>query len=156
MAFETHFLFHENGGPFPGSCLRCGNNKKLWQVGTIPSSNMTALVCDKCITELATFAGFVTQKVHNDYVATAEKTTEELKAKVDATPKLMEKFTHDITSTIGNFVTSLSGITVPNKPVQPESIEASAGSVSGNDKSKHPVGEPKGKAAHPSSKPFVK
>jgi hypothetical protein len=122
--FDSHFIFHENGGPFPGTCIRCGAIKRLWNVGMIPASNMTALICDTCLTELATFAGFVTSQKHAELTAANTAIIEKQQAQIDVTPKLLEKFSNDVTNIISEFVTGLASVTVPSKPVQPKGNQA--------------------------------
>ena len=125
----SHFHFHENGGPFPGSCVRCGNNRRLWQLGTIPASNMAALLCDRCLQEIAVFSGFVTGSTYAIQVATSMEKITKQKAQLDATPELLRKFSHDVSSLISDFVTSLASVPVPDQPVQLESDQADTGSI---------------------------
>lgn len=149
----SHFHFHKNGGPFPGTCIRCGNNKELWQLGNIPASNMAALLCDRCLTELATFTGFVTGRSYAELNAAKTSIIDTQKAQLEAAPKLMEKFTHDITSIIGDFVTSLAGITAPSEPVQPKSGKASAGSTKGSTEGKPASGGSESKDSDSGAEP---
>jgi hypothetical protein len=140
--FDSHFIFHADGGPFPGTCIRCGAINKLWNIGMIPASNMTALICDTCLTELATFAGFVTSQSFADLNATKTAIIDKQQAQIDVTPKLLEKFSNDVTNIISEFVTGLAGVTVPSKPVQPKGNQAKPRSV-------NPIaeGEPAGRGA---------
>lgn len=125
----AHFTFHENGGPFPGTCVRCGNNKQLWQLGKIPASNMAALLCDRCVQEIAVFTGFVTGSTYATQVAMSVEKTTKQQAQIDATPELLRRFSHDVSNLISDFVTSLAGIPIPDQPVQPASDQANTGSV---------------------------
>lgn len=120
----SHFHFHKNGGPFPGTCIRCGNNKELWQLGNIPASNMAALLCDRCLTELAIFTGFVTSKSYAEQYASMKNTIDTQAEQLKAAPKLMEKFQNDVSSVISDFVTSIASISVPREPVQPKGDQA--------------------------------
>ncbi len=151
--FDSHFIFHANGGPFPGTCIRCGAINKLWNIGMIPASNMTALICDTCLTELAVFAGFVTGQSYAELNATKTAIIDKQQAEIDVTPKLLEKFSNDVTNIISEFVTSLAGVTVPSKPVQPKSDQAHARGTESFTKTKPASGSPKSKDSYPSSQP---
>jgi hypothetical protein len=151
--FDSHFIFHADGGPFPGTCIRCGAINKLWNIGMIPASNMTALICDTCLTELAIFAGFVTSHSYADLNATKTAIIDKQQAQIDVTPKLLEKFSNDVTNIISEFVTGLASVSVPNKPVQPKGDQANAGSIEPVAESKPTSGSSKSKDSHPSAKP---
>jgi hypothetical protein len=127
--FNKSYRFYEAGAPYPGVCLTCSNVNKLWDLGMISGTNRGAYLCDTCLQDLALFAGFVLKGVY-------EKETSELRTKIeiannqiDAAPKLIKELTHDLTSILGNFVTSLASVTGPSKPVQFESPKADVGST---------------------------
>lgn len=126
--FNKSYRFYESGAPYPGVCLACSNVDKLWDLGIISGTNRGAYLCDTCLQDLALFAGFVLKGVY-------EKETSELRTKIEiannqiqAAPKLIKELTHDISSLLGNFVTSLASVSAPSKPVQPESPKADTGS----------------------------
>lgn len=125
--FDSHFIFHADGGPFPGTCIRCGAISKLWNIGMIPASNMTALVCNTCLTELAVFAGFVTGESYASLNASKDSVIEKYKAEISAAPKLMEKFSNDVNNLISEFVTGLASVAPASKPVQPKGNQANVG-----------------------------
>lgn len=125
--FDSHFIFHAHGGPFPGTCIRCGAIEKLWDIGYIPAGSMTALFCDRCLTELAVFAGFVTGESYASLSASKDAIIEKQKAELSATPQLMEKFSNDVNNLISEFVTGLASVTPARKPVQPKSHQAGPG-----------------------------
>ena len=151
--FDSHFIFHENGGPFPGTCIRCGAIKRLWNVGMIPASNMAALICDTCLTELATFAGFVTGQAYADLNATKTAIIDKQQAQIDVTPTLLEKFSNDVTNIIGEFVTGLAGVNVPSKPIQPKGNQAEPRGADPIAESKPASGSAKSKDSYSSPKP---
>lgn len=53
-----HFIYYENGGPFPGTCLSCGNNKDLYDVGGSRIDGGNNMLCGTCAKELAAFIGY--------------------------------------------------------------------------------------------------
>jgi hypothetical protein len=151
--FDSHFIFHADGGPFPGTCIRCGAINKLWNIGMIPASNMTALICNTCLTELAIFAGFVTGESYADLNATKTAIIDKQQAQIDVTPKLLEKFSNDVTNIISEFVTSLAGVAVPSKPVQPKGDQAHIRGTEPFAKLKPASGGPKGKDLNAGTEP---
>lgn len=151
--FDSHFIFHAEGGPFPGTCIRCGAISKLWSIGIIPASNMSALICDTCLTELATFAGFVTSKSFADLNATKTAIIDKQQAQIDATPKLLEKFSNDVTNIISEFVTGLASVAVPSKPIQPKGDQAEPRSTDPISKGKSASGSSKSKDPDSSAEP---
>jgi hypothetical protein len=150
--FNKSYRFYQAGAPYPGVCLACSNVNNLWDLGMISGTNRGAYLCDTCLQDLALFAGFVLKAVH-------EKTTDELTTKiktmtsqVEAAPKLIKELTHDITSILGNFVTSLASVTIPSKPVQPESPKADAGSTEGITRPAKKSSKGSAKTSKPSTK----
>ena len=126
--FNKSYRFYEAGAPHPGVCIACSNINNLWDIGVISGTNRGAYLCDVCLQDLALFAGFVLNTVH-------EKETTELLTKIEiannqiqAAPSLIKELTHDITSLLGNFVTSLASVSISSKPVQSESSKADTGS----------------------------
>jgi hypothetical protein len=95
----------------------------------ISGTNRGAYLCDTCLQDLALFAGFVLKGVYEKETSDLRTKIEIANSQIDAAPKLIKELTHDITSLLGNFVTSLAGVSVPSKPVQPQSVEANTGST---------------------------
>ena len=129
--FNKSYRFYQAGAPYPGVCLACSNVNNLWDLGMISGTNRGAYLCDTCLQDLALFAGFVLEAVHKKTTDDLTTKIEIMNSQVQAAPKLIKELTHDITSLLGNFVTSLASVTIPGKPVQPESSKADAGSTEG-------------------------
>lgn len=109
-------------------CLRCTRNHDLWIVAELlPGSDMTGFMCEQCLTELATLAGFVMGDEHKAKVAQYEQIIREQEAQIETIPNLLEGLTSDVNAIIANFVTDLAGVTVSNIFVQPEDNKADAG-----------------------------
>ena len=117
--FKPHFRTFPNGAPYPGTCLRCGNNRDLVELG--------AYYCTRCIAELATNRGFVTSESFASEVSSSQSKISELEAQVNAIPNLIKEFSNDISNIVSNFVVSLASVDVPDQPVQPEGTQADAG-----------------------------
>jgi hypothetical protein len=127
--FDKSYRFYEAGAPHPGICLACSNVNKLWDLGVISGTNRGAYLCDTCLQDLALFAGFVLKTVYEKETTDLRTKIEIANNQIDAAPKLIKELTHDLTSILGNFVTSLAGVTGPSKPVQSKGIEADSGSL---------------------------
>jgi hypothetical protein len=125
--FNKSYRFFESGAPYPGVCLACSNVNKLWDLGMISGTNRGAYLCDTCLQDLALFAGFVLKGVHEKETSELRTKIEKMNSQIEAAPKLIKELTHDITSLLGEFVTSLASVTVSSKPVQPESPKADSG-----------------------------
>ena len=129
--FNKSYRFYQAGAPYPGVCITCSNVNNLWDIGVIGGTNRGAYFCDTCLQDLALFAGFVLEAVHKKTTDDLTTKIETMNSQIQAAPKLIKELTHDITSLLGNFVTSLASVTIPSKPVQPESPKADAGSAEG-------------------------
>ena len=129
--FNKSYRFYQAGAPYPGVCLACSNVNNLWDLGMISGTNRGAYLCDTCLQDLALFAGFVLEVVHKKTTDDLTTKIETMNSQVQAAPKLIKELTHDITSLLGNFVTNLASVTIPSKPVQPESAKADVGSTEG-------------------------
>ena len=129
--FNKSYRFYQAGAPYPGVCIACSNVNNLWDIGVIGGTNRGAYFCDTCLQDLALFAGFVLEAVHKKTTDDLTTKIETMNSQIQAAPKLIKELTHDITSLLGNFVTSLASVTIPSKPVQPESPKADAGSAEG-------------------------
>ena len=127
----SHFRFYENTAPFPGTCVFSGENKNLWEIGsmTVQGEPLPVLLSDRVLVELATFAGFVTSQSYAELNAVLTEKIDKQQAQIDELPNLLKEFQNDVTGTITNFVTSLASVTIPNKPVQPKGIKAKSGSA---------------------------
>jgi uncharacterized coiled-coil protein SlyX len=127
----THFRFYENTAPFPGTCVFSGENKNLWEIGsmTVQGQVLPVLLSDRVLIELAIQAGFVTSKSFAELNAALTEKIDKQQAQLDELPSLLKEFQNDITGTITNFVTSLASVTVANKPVQPKGSKAKSGSA---------------------------
>ena len=127
--FNKSYRFYEAGAPHPGVCLACSNTNKLWDLGVISGTNRGAYLCDTCLQDLALYAGFVLQSVYEKETSDLHTKIEIAKKQIDAAPNLIKELTHDLTSILGNFVTSLASVTISSKPVQSESPKADSGST---------------------------
>jgi hypothetical protein len=150
--FNKSYRFYQAGAPYPGVCLACSNVNNLWDLGLISGTNRGAYLCDTCLQDLALFAGFVLKTVYEKETADLRTKIEIANNQIDAAPKLIKELTHDLTSILGNFVTSLASVTGPSKPVQPKSAEADSGDSKGVAGATKKSSEGSAKTSKPSSK----
>jgi len=114
------FNYFANGGPFPGTCLSCGNNKKLYDLGKDEQTNASYLLCTRCVGELATTTGYMLREVamrENDHLKAHNK---ELEAQLKAVPAQVEGLIDGIRNNVANFVLTVSSSDSASsaKPVQ--------------------------------------
>ena len=102
------FNYFANGGPFPGTCLSCGNNKELFDLGKDEQTSASYLLCTRCIAELATTNGYILRapamKEHDHQKAHIA----ELETKLAAVPKQVEGLIDGIRSNVADFVLAIS------------------------------------------------
>ena len=149
--FKPHFRTFPNGAPYPGTCLRCGNNRDLVELGYIAQHEFGAYYCTRCIAELATNRGFVTSESFASEVSSSQSKISELEAQVNAIPNLIKEFSNDISNIVSNFVVSLASVDVPDQPVQPEGTQADAGEPAAESGSGAKSGKGKKQTSEPSS-----
>lgn len=124
-----HFRYYTNGAPFPGTCVFSGENRELWEVGsmTVQGQVLPVLLSDRVLKELAVKAGFVTSEAYATQNAILTEKIRTLEAQNAAVPNLLKELQNDFSALVSNFVVSLASVSVPSEPVQPESVEASTG-----------------------------
>ena len=145
-----HFRFYEKGAPFPGTCVFSGDNKNLWEIGsmTVQGQILAVLLSDRVLQELATQAGYVTSRSYAELNATLSEKIAKQEAQIEATPKLLKDFQNDVTSLIAEFVTSLASVDGSNHAVQPEGDQADA-------RDAHPSAGSKPKSGKRKSEAFI-
>lgn len=114
------FNYFANGGPFPGTCLSCGNNKELYDLGKDQRDGESYLLCTRCVSEIASFAGYILREPAMKEYDHLRKHNHELEAQLKAVPTLVEGLIDGIRSSVSDFVlaVSSSGDGGSNSPVQ--------------------------------------
>ncbi len=103
-----HFNYFENGGPFPSSCVSCGNNKELFDLGRELLSGGSAQLCKNCATELALFIGYAEEAPMELLVADLHEDINALEEQLDRVPDLVEGLINGIRSSLTDFVFAVS------------------------------------------------
>jgi len=102
------FNFFANGGPFPGTCLSCGNNKELFDLGKDEVTNASYLLCTRCVSEIASFNGYILREPamrEADHLKSHIRELEEQLAKV---PAQVEGLINGIRNSTADFVLAVS------------------------------------------------
>lgn len=152
-----HFRYHTNGAPFPGTCVYSGENRNLWEVGTmtVQGQVLPVLLSDRVLQELADSAGFVPKAEHIRLNAELNEKIETLEAQNKVVPNLLKELQNDFANLVSNFVTSLASVSAVNQPVQPQSAEASTGESDSSTGPSAKSGKGKVQATKPSIEPAI-
>jgi hypothetical protein len=102
------FNYFANGGPFPGSCLSCGNNKELFDLGKDEVTNASYLLCTRCISEIASFTGHILREPAMREAEHLKSHIRELEAKLENVPAQVEGLINGIRSSTADFVLAIS------------------------------------------------
>jgi hypothetical protein len=102
------FNYFANGGPFPGSCLSCGNNKELYDMGKDETTNASHLLCTRCVSEIATFTGHILREPAVREHDRLKNQISELEAQLNRMPNLVEGLIDGIRSATADFVLAVS------------------------------------------------
>lgn len=102
------FNYFANGGPYPGVCLSCGNNKELYDLGKDVQDGRSYLLCQRCVSEVAGFTGYILREPamrEHDHLKAHIK---ELEAQLNKVPALVEGLINGVRSSVADFVLAVS------------------------------------------------
>lgn len=102
------FNYFANGGPYPGVCLSCGNNKELYDLGKDPVDGRSFLVCTRCVAEIANFTGYILREPAMREHDHLKKHIKDLETKLDKVPNLVEGLINGVRSSVADFVLAVS------------------------------------------------
>ena len=130
------FNYFANGGPYPGTCLSCGNNKELFDLGKAEADGSSHLLCTRCIAELAEHTGYTRKDVAVKEIDHMKAHIKDLEQQLKAVPNNVEELINGIRSSVADFVLTVSdgsdGVSVV--PVQNDSESNGKPSTSGKTK----------------------
>ena len=102
------FNYFANGGPYPGTCFSCGNNKELFDMGKDQQTGGSYLLCNKCVSEIAAFTDHIKRgpamKEHDHLKSHIAELEKELKR----VPDLVEGLIDGVRSSVADFVLAVS------------------------------------------------
>lgn len=115
-----HFNFFEKGGPFPGTCVGCRSNKKLFDLGLELLSGGHTLLCLQCVDDLSAFVGNAPKKPYEEQIASLKADLVSRETEINKVPSLVEGLINGIRSSVTDFVfaVSYSDSVSSEKPVQ--------------------------------------
>jgi len=144
-----HFLYFENGGPFPGTCISCGDNKHLYDIQGTRFDGGNNLVCKKCVGELAVFAGYAELAPLEDDIHNLRAEIETLETQLNRVPTLVEDLINGIRNSVTDFVFAVSysdSIDLAESTEKPElSVEQPSSAVNNAKRSANPPIKPASK-----------
>lgn len=104
-----HFNFHANGGPFPSTCVGCGRNKELFELGrALPFQGGAALLCMTCVKELAEFIGYTDPTTLEEELDELSRLNVSHETSLKRIPELTEGLIDGIRSQLTDFIFAVS------------------------------------------------
>ena len=119
-----HFHYYENGGPAPSSCMSCGRNNQLFDLGReIPVAGGMAQLCLTCVKEIALFIGYAERAPLDAEIATLKSDIVSRETEIATIPNHVEELINGIRSRLTDFIfaVSYSGDANSDAPVQDNS-----------------------------------
>lgn len=102
------FNYFANGGPYPGTCFSCGNNKELFDMGKDQQTGGSYLLCNKCVSEIAAFTDHIPRKPAIEEHDHLKAHIKELEAQVKQVPNLIEGLIDGVRNSVADFVLAVS------------------------------------------------
>lgn len=140
-----HFHYYENGGPAPSSCMSCGRNNQLFDLGReIPVAGGMAQLCLTCTKEIALFIGYAERAPLDAEIAQLKTDIVSRETEIAVIPNHTEELINGIRRSLTDFIFAISYSDHADKsaPVQddsePDSGEHEASEVAAG-KRKAPV-----------------
>lgn len=106
----------ENGAPFPGTCVGCRSNVKLYDLGADLISGGNAMLCLQCINDLAEFTGQAPKQPLLDEIAALKAEIVSRETELKAVPNQVERLIDGIRNNIADFVFAVSNSSSASSP----------------------------------------
>jgi hypothetical protein len=103
-----HFNYFENGGPAPSSCLSCGRNNQLFDLGRELQFGGMAQLCSTCVKELAVFIGYAEEAPLREKIYNLECDVEAHEIELAKVPDLVDGLFNGIRSSVTDFIFAVS------------------------------------------------
>lgn len=103
-----HFNYFENGGPAPSSCLSCGRNNQLFDLGRELQFGGMAQLCSTCVKELAVFIGYAEEAPLREKIYNLECDVEAHEIELAKVPDLVDGLINGIRSSVTDFIFAVS------------------------------------------------
>lgn len=102
------FNVFENGAPFPGTCVGCRSNIKLFDLGADLISGGNAMICLQCVNDLAEFVGQTPKQPLLDEIAKLKAEIVSRETELNKVPELVEGLINGIRGSVTDFVFAVS------------------------------------------------
>lgn len=143
-----HFNFFENGGPYPATCVGCGNVKELYDLGReLPFQGGAALICINCVRDLSEAIGYVDPTTLEEELEELSRLNVSHETSLSRIPKLTEGLIDGIRSQLTDFIFAVS---YDGLDSEPEAIQNIPADDAGNS---HVGSQPKPKPKTPKQSP---
>lgn len=103
-----HFNFFENGGPFPSTCISCGRNVKLFDLGRELQNGGMAQLCVTCVFELAEFVGYAEKAPLLQQIESLKAEIVSRETELAKVPAKVEDLINGIRSSVTDFIFAVS------------------------------------------------
>lgn len=102
------FNVFENGAPFPGTCVGCRSNIKLFDLGADLLSGGNAMICLQCVNDLAEFVGQAPKQPLLDEITKLKAEIVSRETELKKVPNLVEELINGIRSSVTDFIFAVS------------------------------------------------
>lgn len=103
-----HLNFFPTGAPSPSTCMKCGDYRDLYDLG-VNVFDGAALLCTKCMKDLAGVVGWVDPAALSEQLASATYELEASRAIINRIPNHVEELINGIRNSVADFVLTISG-----------------------------------------------
>lgn len=104
-----HFHYYENGGPAPSSCMSCGRNNQLFDLGReIPVAGGMAQLCLTCTKEIALFIGYAEKAPLDAEIAQLKTDIVSRETEIAVIPNHTEELINGIRRSLTDFIFAIS------------------------------------------------
>ncbi len=126
-----HFDYFENGGPAPSTCLSCGRNKQLFNLGRdLPVAGGMAQLCIICVKEIAAVVGYEEALPLKLDINDLKSQLAAREAELATVPNHVEELINGIRSSVTDFIFAVSFSDVSNEQ---EAVSSAPSSTDGAD-----------------------
>jgi hypothetical protein len=135
---NVHFHHYMQGAPLPGTCMKCGNNQDIYDLG-VEAYDGNALICGRCVRDLAMFIGWAEEAPLREEIVSRETTIANLEEQLAKVPNNVEELINGIRSSVTDFVFAVSYSDSPSseKPIRKSKSDGSGNSKVVEDAERH-------------------
>lgn len=125
----AHFNFFATGAPVPSTCMKCGDYRDLYDLG-IDVWEGAALICVKCIKDLAALVNYVDGAVAQEQADRLNAQLAVSRETIERIPNEVEKLIDGVRNSVADFVLTVSGSSDDSSSIPVQEPSEGAGAVS--------------------------